>query len=176
MSLFDNILNALNPAAPIESIFGAPTNPVSQVESGIDTVQSGVKDASTVISDAGKTISSVGDFLSYVAWIFHPLNFLRAVEFIAGFNLFIVGIYVLMRGRRGGGATSSPIVRRAIQASPAGRVIRVRQGTRMGRYEGQREAARMSARQAETRTQREASAVERQEINRNARESVRSSN
>lgn len=174
MSLLDNIFNALNPAAPIEKLIGVPSNPFTQAKAGVNAVESGVKDASTVVSDAGSAISSVGDFLSYIAWIFHPLNVLRVVEFIAGFNLFIVGVYVLVRSRGGrSGATSSPIVRRAIQASPAGRVVRVRQGRRMGRYEGQREAARMEARQAETRSQRESSAIERQEINRNARQSVR---
>lgn len=164
----NSLVNTLNKFAPLPFLGGAG----SAAKAGVGVAESGVKDASTVISDAGGAISSVGDFLSYVAWIFHPLNILRAVEFIAGMNFFLVGIYVLTRSRSGrSGATSSPIVRRAIQASPAGRVIRVRQGTRMGRYEGQRETARMEARQAETLSQRQASANERVQINRNARTS-----
>lgn len=169
MSLLDTLSNAakdtlnfLSPGVGVGNIF----------EEGVDVAQGGVKDASTIVSSTGSVISSIGDFFSYIAWIFHPLNILRVVEFITGANLFLVGIYLLTR-RGGGSATSSPIVRRAIQASPAGRIIRVRQGARMGRYEGQREAARMEARQAETRTQREASAVEREQINRNARQTAR---
>lgn len=170
MSLLGDIENAvtstLNRFAPLPFVGGAG----SAAKTGVGAVESGVKDASTVINDAGSAISSVGDFLSYIAWIFHPLNILRVVEFLAGMNLFLVGIYLLTRGRSGrSGATSSPIIRRAIQASPAGRTIRVRQGTRMGRYEGQREAARMEARQAETLSQRQQSANERVQINRNAR-------
>lgn len=116
--------------------------------------------------------AAVADFLAYIAWMFHPQTLLRVVEFIMGVLIGGWGIYILTaRSARGGGA-SSHIVTRALGATPAGRVMRVRQGRRMGRREGQREAARMEARQQETRSQREASAVERERINRSARETA----
>lgn len=119
--------------------------------------------------------AAVADFLAYIAWIFHPQTLLRVVEFIVGILLGGWGIYILTaRSARGGGA-SSHVVTRALGATPAGRVMRVRQGRRMGRREGQREAARMEARQRETRSQREASAVERERINLDARRTARES-
>lgn len=119
--------------------------------------------------------AAVADFLAYIAWIFHPQTLLRVVEFIMGILLGGWGIYILTaRSARGGGA-SSHVVTRALGATPAGRVMRVRQGRRMGRREGQREAARMEARQRETRSQREASAVERERINLDARRTARES-
>lgn len=118
--------------------------------------------------------AAVTDFLGYIAWILHPQTLLRTVEFIVGILLSGWGIYILTaRSARGGGASSHPILRRAISVTPAGRAARVAQGRRMGRHEGQREAARMEARQRETRSQRESSAVEREQINRRARETAR---
>jgi hypothetical protein len=119
-------------------------------------------------------ISSPLDFLKWIAWMFHPLNWLRMAEFLIGTLLAGWGIYILTaRSARGGGASSHPVIRSVLSATPAGRAARVARGRRMGRHEGQREAARMEARQRETRPQREASAVEREQINRNARQSVR---
>lgn len=113
-------------------------------------------------------ITSVEDFLSYIAWLFHPLNFLRAAEFLLGIIVGGYGIWLLTsRSGRGLG--------RAVTAVPVvGRTIRVAQGTRMGRHEGQREAARMRARQRETLGQRRESAYERERINLDARQSARS--
>jgi hypothetical protein len=114
--------------------------------------------------------AAVADFLAYIAWIFHPQTLLRVVEFIMGVLIGGWGIYILTaRSARSGSGSSSHLVTRALGATPAGRVARVAQGRRMGRREGQREAARMESRQKETRSQREASAVEREQINRNAR-------
>jgi hypothetical protein len=133
----------------------------------------GVGVASNVFKVA--KFAAVTDFLGYIAWMVNPHTLLRAVEFTAGTLLGGWGIYILTsRSARGGGASSS-VVTRALGVTPAGRVMRVRQGRRMGRREGQREAARMEARQAETRSQRQASAIERREINRNAREATRES-
>lgn len=118
------------------------------------------------ISTIGSSITSVSDFLSYIAWIFYPANLLRAVEFVLGIVLILFGL-TKFRGIGGFG-------RAAISATPVGRIIRVRQGTRMGRYEGQREAARMRARQAETRGARQESAYEREVTARDARRRARS--
>lgn len=119
------------------------------------------------LSGISDLIQSVQDFLSYIAWLFHPLNFLRAAEFLLGIIVSGYGVWLLTsRSGRGLG--------RAVTAMPVvGRTIRVAQGSRMGRHEGQREAARMRSRQSETRGQREASAVERERINLDARQTAR---
>lgn len=125
------------------------------------------------IADA---VNSTNDFLKLIAWLFYPHNILRAVEFVVGILLGGWGIYILSaRSARGGGASSHPVLRRAISVTPAGRAMRVSQGRRMGRHEGQREAARMEARQEVTRPQREASAIEREQIGRSARQAARES-
>jgi hypothetical protein len=179
MSLLSDIENGvvstLNRFVPLPLVGGAGNalkTGVAGVESVPGDIQSAVKDASTVINDAGKGISSIGDFFSYIAWIFHPLNILRSIEFVWGTAIMAFGIWLLTRGGGRGRGASSSIVSRTLSATPAGRIARTRQGTRMGRYEGQRESARMEARQRETRSQREASAAEREQINRNARKAA----
>jgi hypothetical protein len=79
------------------------------------------------------------------------------------------GVYLLTSRGSAAGATA----RRIVSLTPAGRTIRVAQGARMGRHEGQREAARMQARQRDTRGARESSALERERINRSARQTAR---
>lgn len=179
-------------AAGLARIFGAGEAAAGAGEASAGTAETGSAAAGTGEAAAGGAgagggaaagaasnifkvakFAAVADFLAYIAWIFHPQTLLRVVEFIVGILLGGWGIYILTaRSARGGGA-SSHVVTRALGATPAGRVMRVRQGRRMGRREGQREAARMEARQAETRSQREASAVEREQINRRARETAR---
>jgi hypothetical protein len=117
----------------------------------------------------GLSFGALTDFLGYIGWLFHPLNWLRLVEFITGMALIGWGIYMLTQ-RRGTTGNITGTARRIISMTPAGREIRMAQGRRMGRHEGQREAARMEARQAETLGARQRSARERVQINRNARE------
>lgn len=121
----------------------------------------------------GINFSSITDFFNFIGWLFDPHTMLRAVEFVAGLVLVGWGLHLVTQGRSVGGGSTSRIVRRAIQATPVGREMRVIQGRRMGRYEGQREAARMEARQRETRSVRESSANERAQISRSARERAR---
>lgn len=155
-------LQNLQPVAPV------PTQP-PVVTRGTHDIAQTVGNVPNDVSSIGGAIGSISDFLSYIAWIFYPAHILRAVEFVAGIIIGGFGLSILFRGRGGGGLTG-----RAISATPVGRVIRVRRGTRMGRYEGQREAARMEARQRETRSVREGSAYERERISRDARRRARS--
>lgn len=152
-------LQNLQPIAPV------PTQP-SVVTRGTHDITQTVGNVPNDISSIGSAIGSVSDFLSYIAWIFYPTHILRAIEFVVGIVLILFGI-THFRGFGGLG-------RRAISATPVGRVIRVRQGTRMGRYEGQREAARMEARQIETRSVRQSSAYERERTAHDARRRARS--
>lgn len=134
--------------------------------SGTGAAAGGAGAAANNVFSAAK-FASVAEFLTYMAWILNPHTLLRAVEFLVGIFVGAWGIYLLTTSRASGamGATA----RRIIHLTPAGRTIRVAQGRRMGRREGQREAARMEARQRETYSQRQASARERVQINRDAR-------
>lgn len=128
-------------------------------------------EAVTGISGA---IDGVTAFLAWIAWMFNPLNLLRTAEFLVGILIGGFGLYILTQG--GGGRTGTTgAIRRIVSVTPAGRSVRMAEGRRMGRREGQRESARMQARQAETRGARESSAVEREKINLDARQTARSS-
>lgn len=66
---------------------------------------------------ATKAINGVGDFLKWIAWIFHPLNILRIVEFWAGFNLLIMGFIAIIMSWRG--ASTEDVVSLIPQARAA---------------------------------------------------------
>jgi hypothetical protein len=178
MSVFDDIWNFVKhgPGGIFGSkpfTFQAPTpattiNPL--VTDSVDAVGGGA-----VIKTLGDAVTGTTDFFKMIVWLFYPHNILRAVEFVMGLFLAGWGLSILSRGLGGGrrGASSHPVIRSALSVTPAGRAVRISQGRRMGRREGQREAARMEARQTVTRPQREASALERQQINRNARQASR---
>lgn len=44
-------------------------------------------------------ITSPLDFLKFIAWIFHPRNILRAVEFVVGITLMVFGFHAALQGR-----------------------------------------------------------------------------
>lgn len=71
---------------------------------------------------AGKAIHGVTDFLKWIAWIFHPLNVLRVVEFLAGFNIMIAGFVAIIMAWRGATAED------AVSLLPQARVAKVAQG------------------------------------------------
>lgn len=77
----------------------------------------------------GLDFSAVTDFLSYAGWILHPLNWLRAIQFLVGILLTIFGISLLARPGGGGGISA----RRIVRLAPGGRIIE-------GRMRGRREA------------------------------------
>lgn len=174
MSFLSDLKTALGTGLSVVS--GGLINPqeantaVSAASSGVQAAESVPHDVSVGVDDAGKLIGSVGDFLSFIAWLFHPLNWLRMVEMVWGTILMGIGLYMLTR--RGGSGSVGATARRIVSITPAGREIRMVQGRRMGRHEGQREAARMEARQRETLSQRRESARERVQINRDARRSA----
>lgn len=148
--------------APIGQQPGTTLSGFGQRPSSSEAVAAGPQ-----LSGISDAIQSVQDFLSYISWLFHPLNFLRMGEFILGFITMAYGIW-LLTSRPGRGLAHT-----IVSATPVGRTIRVTQGARMGRREGQREAARMRARQSETYSARQESAVERERINLDARRTAR---
>jgi hypothetical protein len=62
-----------------------------------------------LLAATAAAITSPLDFLKFIAWIFHPRNILRAVEFVVGIILMIFGFHAAMqaRGERIEGFTTS---------------------------------------------------------------------
>jgi hypothetical protein len=56
-----------------------------------------------IIRDTSNAIHGTTDFLKYIAWIFHPHNILRAVEFLAGLGLMAVGLSTILKEVNGAG-------------------------------------------------------------------------
>lgn len=122
------------------------------------TLQSTAHSASELTSTGGSifddlvdAINSVVDFLKWIAWIFHPVNLLRAVEFVTGMILVGFGFHAVLQARqedrRGGyrgsrnAAQRSAIGRtatRVAQDTPVGREVRVARGARAGRRSARR--------------------------------------
>lgn len=155
-------------------VTGVPGNGVAFTPTDISPTNTG-----GVFSDVANAVTDVTDFLKFLGWIFYPLNWLRAVEFLTGLFLFSLGIRPYLQTGRSLGATGSGLgraVRSTLSATPAGREMRTVQGKRMGTREGQREAARMGARREATRTEREASSRERYERETRNRRNARNSN
>lgn len=84
--------------------------------------------AATAVTNPGGFFGAIGDgitttldFLKLLAWLFHPRNILRAVEFLIGIVLMIFGLHAAMqaRGERREGFTTSES---ALTRSELGRV------------------------------------------------------
>lgn len=50
-----------------------------------------------VIKDAIGAVGSVLDFLKWIAWLFHPVNILRAVEFVTGIIIMSAGLHSMVQ-------------------------------------------------------------------------------
>lgn len=74
-----------------------------------------------VFSAIGDSINSTADFLKLIAWLFHPRNILRGVEFMVGLVLMIFGLHAAYqaRGERAEGFATSES---ALTRSELGRV------------------------------------------------------
>lgn len=83
----------------------------------------GVKGPSLIdiFKSGSKAVNSTTDFLKWIAWIFHPFNILRVVEFLVGFPLILMGIWTMIQVWRGA-AAESPISLLG-NLTPAGRVV-----------------------------------------------------
>ena len=105
------------------------------------------------------SIHSVSDFLQLISWIALPVNWLRAVEFLTGILLMGFGIMDTIKRNSPSlastGAGIARVTKEVVEATPAGRELRMAKGTRAGTREGQVEHARLEARRASR--QREAS-------------------
>lgn len=128
-----------NPDTVLASWFGGPN---------IITPGSipGANEAGNAAKDAAGAVKSAVDFFKWIAWIFHPRNILRVVEFMIGFPLIGVGIWILVQQWRD--ADSQAPMRMlgdAVSMTGPGRALRVAKGKRVGKG-----LARSDARRRET--------------------------
>jgi hypothetical protein len=120
--------------------------------------------------DVAASVKDVGTFLSWIAWIFHPRNILRAVEFLAGIGIFFYGLHSEIANAYGPANPAAVATQRgsglvgdAIAGTAIGRAAQGRQGRRAGRSAAraehrhqERSAAHGSAYKAEKRRQAKA--------------------
>lgn len=106
-------------------ITGGKFGPASNVQ-GLTGIPGGIASA----------ITSAGDFLSFISWIFHPVNLLRAVEFVTGIAMMAFGVHTLMRMAMRSSRTHRTSLRSlALNLFPETRALR------RGRRAGRRDAA-----------------------------------
>lgn len=67
--------------------------------------------------DAKNAIDGVGTFLKYIAWIFHPRNVLRVVQFLVGLETMVLGIVLAVEANRSPDAPERKVARMAVQAA-----------------------------------------------------------
>lgn len=114
--------------------------------------QSLLQQGTSIFGDVGNAINSALDFLKFIAWIFHPVNILRGVEFLTGMALMFYGAqahYQAYREEaRGGYRGSRSAVQRSgigrtatrvAEATPAGRTVRAVRGRRAGARSARRQ-------------------------------------
>lgn len=95
--------------------------------------------SAALFATVGAAINSPLDFLKFIAWIFHPRNILRAVEFLVGLALMVFGFNAgwQARGERieGFSTSESAISRSGLfrVATELGRASRGRAGGESGR-------------------------------------------
>lgn len=77
---------------------GVGAAPAAAAAGGTGAGAAGVAAGGLFAASSGG-ITSVLDFLKFIAWIFHPQNILRAVEFIVGVILMIFGFHTALQAR-----------------------------------------------------------------------------
>lgn len=95
-------------------------------------------DPFSIFGDAKSAVNDAGTFFKWIAWIFHPRNLLRMVEFLAGFGLLVMGvaIYVKVFAQRddsGPVSKGSSGISKLAVATPVGRAAKGAQAARQGR-------------------------------------------
>jgi hypothetical protein len=100
-------------------------------------------------------ISGTTDFLKWISWLFHPLNLLRAVEFLTGIATMYYGLSTLMGIMRHGRATHRTTLRSIFNWTPLGKARQIsgarRRGRRAGEVQAERDVAYRGARQERAR-------------------------
>lgn len=138
------------PGTRVQGVAGpqVKNDPLSPANSGQGPSVSDILPGGGVFTTIGDSINSTADFLKLIAWLFHPRNILRGVEFMVGFLLMIFGLHAALtrselgrvatelgRSARGGGRPRRPasaphVTRRRALAQRYTREERVRERER----------------------------------------------
>jgi len=131
-----------------------------QLPSGSSAVYSPIIPGSNVFSSIANAIigpfDALASFLGMIGWIFHPIFWLRAVEFLTGLALMFYGLSHITGAMRRSSATHRTSVRSIFgdlfKKSPAGfaasSYVQRRRGRRQGRLDRSYQESRKAARNA----------------------------
>jgi hypothetical protein len=86
-----------------------------------------------LFKDTKNAINDAADFLKWIAWIFHPRNLLRVVEFSVGMSLIVTGIITAIQVHKGDETSVGRAARTAVEVSPPGRALRLKRAASVGR-------------------------------------------
>ena len=126
-----------------------------------------------IFKGAAAAVKDTGTFLQWIAWLFHPKNVLRAVEFVTGLTILGFGLHTLLAvykdaPQTGAAPRAAQRVRtaagEAVSMTPVGRAARVtrarkagKRAARRGIRETEAKAAARKGRAQETKRQAKAS-------------------
>jgi hypothetical protein len=134
---------------PVSLHIGVPFGPSFSVPgTGWIPDLPGIPDPFKIFGEASSAVNDLGTFLKWVAWLFSPKNILRIVEFVTGSALLLIAAYFSAQGFKrassGGSSSGGPsgikraAVKRAVRATPPGRVLALAQATQRGRTRARR--------------------------------------
>jgi hypothetical protein len=106
-------------------------------------------------SQAFHAVSDVGSFLRWIAWIFHPRNLLRIVEFTAGAGLMALGFWTTVKvfeGEPPPSATRGAV--RALELTPQGRAVQLKRAERIGKRSARADERARQSKEARKRGQK----------------------
>jgi len=177
--------------AGLDSPLPAGTNPQSEDVSWLSKAWkwfitppdfSQIPKAVEPFKDTVDAIHSTADFLQAIAWIFHPKNILRSIEFLVGITLMAAGFHAMIEVYRNAPEDAAPAraargAKRAAGAAfsmtPPGRALRVKRAAGFGKRAARAKVRSQESQQAAKRAQqREA---KRQGQQRNKREGRKTS-
>src|SRR5215469_15705073 len=142
------VLTTIGPGATLDTIGGgAGAAGAADAAAGAGGASLGTKIAGGLgLAGVAGGIGSSLDFLKWIAWIFHPNNILRAVEFLTGLVLMFYGMQQLLGGMRRSAATHrsgvTSMVRSLFNKTPMGRARQVTRARKRGRRAGELQAER----------------------------------
>lgn len=149
----DGLLHIASPSTP--GADSSASKPVANAAASTNPIDGAINSVS-----ASDVINGVGDFLKWIAWLFNPINWLRAAEFTIGILLMGFGLWTVFRARPlvSSGSGVQRVTRELAAATPVGRATNVARGRRMGRREGQIEHGRLEGRREQRKTLSESDA------------------
>jgi hypothetical protein len=133
--------------------------------------------AAEPFKDTVDAIHSTADFLQAIAWIFHPKNILRSIEFLVGLTLMAAGFHAMIEVYRNAPEDAAPrkagrrlksAAGEAFSMTPPGRALRARRAAGFGKRRARAKVRAQESEQTARRAQQKE--AKRQGQRRNKRE------